>query len=154
MSHDGRLSTHGIRLLRTLPSTGQETLECHSETHFFLELSDGFKKFNVRHGNSELEDFDSSSSILQVLRDTDMRQRWHGQLGFNTVEAVRRISSHRPSQPLHRFTWGDFACLSYVWGDLHEFTSMDRSSILRRDLDTPWGNFAATVCSARGSSCG
>ncbi|KAF2675777.1 HET-domain-containing protein [Lentithecium fluviatile CBS 122367] len=35
------------------------------------------------------------------------------------LEPLKRMNSTKPSSRLHRFMWGDFAALSYVWGDMN-----------------------------------
>jgi hypothetical protein len=55
-----------------------------------------------------------------------------------SLEALRRTHSTRPAVELYRFVWGDFAALSYVWGDTADDRTIivnDRIVYIRANLD-------------------
>lgn len=72
-----------------------------------------FARFCLEHYGNELDE----DGALEGLRNTDLRKRWEAQNEIQHLDLIRRLSSHQPGSQLHRFIWGDYACLSYVWGE-------------------------------------
>ena len=100
-----------IRLLR-VNCQQEKSLRCDLETHSLLDLSETFTRFMLERSGDDLD----GVNVIQALRNAYTRQRWAERQRLHSFDAVQRISSHRPGASLHRFKWGGYACLSYVWG--------------------------------------
>jgi len=99
-----------IRLLKILPDVGGFPVCCSIETRSLLDLSFGYKHHYLTCADG------IASTIGDSLRDPDLRKRWRSRAQFSDIPAMERLASLQPSEELQRFTWGDFASLSYVWG--------------------------------------
>ncbi|KAF2113551.1 heterokaryon incompatibility protein-domain-containing protein [Lophiotrema nucula] len=97
-----------IRLLRVLPQTkDSQVVHCHLETHSLKDLSLDFEQFR-------------SSNTSHRLDKEEFGQKWTEERLSHRLahsSALKRINSTQPSSILHRYSWGDFATLSYAWGD-------------------------------------
>jgi hypothetical protein len=98
---------HHIRLLRILPGYQSDQVYCRLETHSLKDVAPAYKTFVSSHNYTS-------------LRAPTALERWtEHQLSpaLAKLKPLERINSTQPSAKLHRFVWGDFAALSYVWGD-------------------------------------
>jgi hypothetical protein len=104
-SHAGRaqlywpLEEQQVRLLRIVPQPEGSTIRCRLHTVSLLDVSDEFRTTN---GD---------------LRNSALRRDWIARSTVAHLAPMTRIASQQPYAELHRFVWGDFASLSYVWGD-------------------------------------
>jgi hypothetical protein len=104
-SHAGRaqlywpLEEQQVRLLRIVPQPEGSTIRCRLHTVSLLDVSDEFRTTN---GD---------------LRNSALRRDWIARSTVAHLAPMARIASQQPYAELHRFVWGDFASLSYVWGD-------------------------------------
>ncbi|KAH7093451.1 heterokaryon incompatibility protein-domain-containing protein [Paraphoma chrysanthemicola] len=96
-----------IRLITILPGQHWDKIECYLRT-FSLERVDlAYQTFVASKGHKS-------------LRDPAALERWtEHQLpsSLAKLKPLERVHSTQPSRELHRFIWGDFVALSYVWGD-------------------------------------
>jgi hypothetical protein len=100
-----------FRLLRILPGPNNSTLQCHLETFSLLDCSLEYTRHIHGFQNAD------AAAVADSLRDPEVRKRWKDRTQFANIAPMKRIASLQPFHELQRFTWGDFASLSYVWGD-------------------------------------
>ena len=100
-----------IRLLR-VNCQQQEFLYRNLETHSLQDFPRNFTRSTLERSGDDL----NGVNVIQALRNAYTRQRWAERQRLHSFDAVQRISSHRPPASLRRSKWGDYACLSYVWG--------------------------------------
>lgn len=109
-----------IRLIRVIPEAEQTTIHCQLEKYSLLDLSHHFSRFTLERFGDDLD----GTGIITALRNAGVRKRWSSRNELGQMEPLRRIICHQPGVNLHRFIWGDFACLSYVWGNPTETRSI------------------------------
>ncbi|KAH6644891.1 heterokaryon incompatibility protein-domain-containing protein [Boeremia exigua] len=102
-----------IRLIRIIPRDDDAIVECQLDSYSLCELSAHYARFNIEHSGDDLE----GPERVSILRNVNVRDKWVKRHNTPQLEAIWRINSHQPGRHLHRFAWGDFACLSYVWGN-------------------------------------
>ena len=89
-----------IRLINALPSDGESSLvRCTLET------------VSLKSYSTEYQDFISTCMSTGRKRVIDW-STLHTSPSSNDV-----MENYAPTPSSHRFTWGDYAALSYVWGD-------------------------------------
>ncbi|CAE7199910.1 hypothetical protein PTNB73_06170 [Pyrenophora teres f. teres] len=97
-----------IRLLDILPNLDDsQPVHCQLFAYSLEDLNDEYKKF--------LAEKSTTQGIGQHPKQEWTSYRLSHRLA--TQASLRRMQSTRPSPNLYRFQWGDFAALSYVWGD-------------------------------------
>jgi hypothetical protein len=100
-----------IRLLKILPGTDGSTLQCHLETFSLQDCSGEYTRYIPGSQNVD------AAAVGDSLRNPDIRRRWKDRTEFANIAPMKRIASLQPCAELRRFVWGDFASLSYVWGN-------------------------------------
>ncbi|RYN79885.1 hypothetical protein AA0120_g10639 [Alternaria tenuissima] len=113
-----------IRLLQILPETEDQTrpLRCRLQNFSLDDLNSSFQNTNLDLGSSARQQWAAFRMSEQLA----------------SLEALRRTHSTRPAVELYRFVWGDFAALSYVWGDTADDRTIivnDRIVYIRANLD-------------------
>lgn len=97
-----------IRLLTLLPiSRRTNIIHCTVTTHSLKDFSASYLKY-LRSKNERARTDRRSASKWMA---------WCTMPGWADMAPLRRVNRTRPPSYLHRFTWGDYAALSYVWGD-------------------------------------
>jgi len=97
-----------IRLLNILPNLdNSQPLHCQLGAYSLDDLNETYREF--------LADRVSANDIRQNAKREWTSYRLSPRLA--TQAPFRRMQSTQPSPHLSRFEWGDFAALSYVWGD-------------------------------------
>ena len=99
-----------IRLLTILSEAYSHDIHCHLETVSLKDLAPAYRRF--------LDENDLSGH-----RAPTALGKWtehHLSPTMAKLDPLKRVVLTQPSAQLHRFTWGDFAALSYVWGDPNE----------------------------------
>lgn len=99
------LEEQQLRLLRIVPQPEGSTIHCRLYTFSLLDVSDEF--------NSRRSEWTTNCG----LRNPALRKDWIARSTVSRLAPMIRIASQQPYAELHRFVWGDFASLSYVWGD-------------------------------------
>jgi len=96
-----------IRLITIIPGRHWDQIECRLETHSLEKVAPTYQAF-------------VSSNDLTSLGDPVALERWiENRLppALAKLKPLERVHSTQPLAELHRFLWGDFVALSYVWGD-------------------------------------
>ncbi|KAI2479831.1 HET domain containing protein [Pyrenophora tritici-repentis] len=97
-----------IRLLTVLPNLDiSQPVHCQLCTYSLEDLNDTYMSF--------LADRGATQDIGQHTKQEWTSYRLSPRLA--TQASLQRMQSTHPSPNLYRFGWGDFAALSYVWGD-------------------------------------
>ncbi|CAA9964978.1 HET domain containing protein [Pyrenophora teres f. maculata] len=97
-----------IRLLDILPNLDDsQPVHCQLFAYSLEDLNDEYKEF--------LTENSATQGIGQHPKQEWTSYRLSHRLA--TQASLRRMQSTRPSPNLYRFQWGDFAALSYVWGE-------------------------------------
>lgn len=97
-----------IRLINIFPPSGNSTLvRCNVEIVSLKDFTHEYQRFlSVSH------------STARSKRDT--MASWthlHPPTTFGEILKPNLMDQHIPTKSNYRFTWGDYAALSYVWGD-------------------------------------
>lgn len=100
-----------IRLLRIMHQPEGSTIHCRLETFSLVDLCETFSSCRMEWSTT------GNLSIIESLRDPGLRKSWATRSRVSCLPPMVRIASQQPYTELHRFVWGDFASLSYVWGD-------------------------------------
>lgn len=99
-----------IRLLTLLPAVNSGIVHCKLEAWSLTALRPEFEGFK----SSAESKF---SSKRKVIADW-ARSQYSFRLGQSTpIEGQNYIHHHTPAASCYRFDWGDYAALSYVWGN-------------------------------------
>ncbi|KAF2640327.1 HET-domain-containing protein [Massarina eburnea CBS 473.64] len=111
-------SRHEIRLLKIQPKTDSPNVHCKLQTYSLEKESRQYREF-LRKCGSETEEIDGRTPTPTASVAPSQLQWVSYRLGTGlaNVGSMKKINSHTPSSTLHRYKWGDFAALSYVWGD-------------------------------------
>ncbi|KAF2681921.1 HET-domain-containing protein [Lentithecium fluviatile CBS 122367] len=108
------LEQEEIRLLAILPESYSHDIRCHLATHSLKDLNPAYRAFLTENN-------------LHCLRDPDVLEKWtqkHISPKLASLDPLKRVYATQPPSQLHRFAWGDFAALSYVWGDSKQTRSI------------------------------
>jgi len=104
-----------IRLIRLLPSSRrQQYLSCELTMHSLLDFTQDYLAFLMTENRSAKSHREIASEWLAYNTPSDWAK----------VTPLRRISRTRPPCSTYRFAWGDFAALSYVWGDKNNTSTL------------------------------
>lgn len=106
--HQLNEKTNDIRLLTLLPiSRRAGVVHCTLTTHSLEHLSQDYLEFLDR-------------AIISARTGREIISRWTEQRTASEwayLAPLHRVNGTRPPPYLHRFAWGDYAALSYAWGD-------------------------------------
>ena len=98
-----------IRLLSIQPQQESGLIICHLEKASLKAFSNSYRDF--------LSTLSSTGKSKRGVLVDWIDSRCQG--GYTTSASSAQNSDQIPSQHYHRFIWGDFAALSYVWGEEH-----------------------------------
>ncbi|KAF2434246.1 HET-domain-containing protein [Tothia fuscella] len=97
-----------IRLLTISPkSSDSELIHCNLQTHSLKDYTENYQYFLVHSKNV-------ASSKRQLLTKWARKEFMPEFAGLAPLQSVHAVRPHLSRQ---RFQWGDYAALSYVWGD-------------------------------------
>ncbi|KAK3625588.1 hypothetical protein LTR56_020308 [Elasticomyces elasticus] len=96
-----------FRLINILKSSTEAALKCSLEVFSLLDLNPEYKTFLTTNGLTEAT---SSQQLSEWI-------------------STSQIPTFPPYEIKNRFLWGDFAALSYVWGDPRETTTIEVNSV-------------------------
>jgi hypothetical protein len=108
------LEEQQLRLIQVVPQPEGSTIRCHLRTVSLLDVSD---EFNSRCMEWTADGKPRILSVRESLRDPALRKDWTARSTVARLAPMIRIATQQPYAELHRFVWGEFASLSYVWGD-------------------------------------
>jgi hypothetical protein len=115
-----------IRLIKILPCTAQSSrVRCTLETVSLSSLT------------LEYQHFISVSSSTGRKRVVDWTNT-HSSSSMETSDEEETMDKYTPTASSYRFTWGDYAALSYVWGDESQTESIilnNKEVLVRRNLE-------------------
>jgi len=104
-----------IRLINILPtSTDTGVVHCRLKTYSLKAYCHNYREF-------------MSTTSLVDLNKRQIISRWTQSQAIPDLFAlppIRRIHATRPPPSYHRFEWGDYAALSYVWGDAEKTSTI------------------------------
>lgn len=126
-----------IRLLSILPEVqGQPQLRCRMETVSLQDFTPQYSSF--------LADGPRETASREILAT------WVNAHGYNQDHLVDRHHCPQiPNSDLYRYSWGDFATLSYTWG-----TSTQKEIIILNDIPFQIGtNLASALHAFRRLAC-
>ncbi|KAL9097856.1 MAG: hypothetical protein Q9165_000182 [Trypethelium subeluteriae] len=127
---------HQIRLVSILPciDSAAEPVSCKLETVSLLDLTSTYEAY--------------ISKAPTVRRKRHLLTKWVDLVSPAELDNGG-VPAQFPSAKVHRFTWGDFATLSYTWG-----ATNDTTSILLNGIEWPVTlNLEAALRALRGLNC-
>jgi Heterokaryon incompatibility protein (HET) len=129
---DGRKET---QLLTLLPlSRGAGIIQCNLQTYVLDDFTPEFERF-------------VSASADASLNRPQRISQWTDHQSASTSGSTTAKHGHAGEPPPshhHRFKWGDYAALSYVWGDENNTTPIivnEQELIVTRNLEKVLGAF-------------
>ncbi|VUC31677.1 unnamed protein product [Clonostachys rosea] len=99
-----------IRLLTLLPESCSGVLYCRLDTCSLKAFTPDYQAFL-----SAIE-----TSGVSKRGCTSKWKQSRSALNHPSLPTLNRIHATQPTSTQHRFTWGDYAALSYVWGDQND----------------------------------
>jgi hypothetical protein len=112
-----------IRLITILPSSNSSPLVCCA-----------LETVSLKSVIPEYKDFISESDSAATMNSRKMALNWANLHNSNVRDSSDHNAITHPTRSSYRFLWGDYAALSYVWGD-----STSTNQIVINGKTTPVG---------------